>query len=288
MTAAFDRIIVVDWSASSTPKRGADSIWIGASEKGRAQPLENPPTRAAAMDRLRAQITDALGQGARLLIAFDIGFGFPRGFARTLTGQPRALAVWDWLEARIEDDTQNRNNRFQVAARINAHFPGTGPFWGRPNGCALPDLPAKGRARVGHGLAELRQTELICSGAHPMWKLYTTGAVGSQSLLGQAHLARLRREFAPGIGVWPMEGAAAQLVLAETYLSLIDTEVRAARGYPCKDAAQVDLFARALGLVDLGALLDAPADPATLIEEGWILGAGHQAALLAALGLTGG
>lgn len=284
MATAFDRILVVDWSANSTPKRGADSIWIGVAGQGHAQPPENPPTRTAAMESLRAQISDALGQGARLLIAFDVGFGFPRGFARALTGQPRALAVWDWLEARVEDDAQNRNNRFQIAAQINRHFPGIGPFWGRPNGCDLPDLPAKGRARHGHGLAELRQTELICSGAHPMWKLYTTGAVGSQSLLAQAHLARLRREFAPDIGVWPMQGAGAQVVLAETYLSLIDPAVKAARGYACKDAAQVDLLASALGRVELGALLDAPADPATLTEEGWILGAGHQAALLAALG----
>lgn len=284
MTAEFDRIIVVDWSASSTPKRGADSIWIGAAGKGHAQPLENPPTRAAAMARLRAQISDALGQGARLLIAFDVGFGFPRGFAQTLTGQPCALAVWDWLAARIEDDAQNRNNRFQLAAQINRLFPGIGPFWGRPNRCDLPDLPAKGRAREGHGLAELRQTELICSGAHPMWKLYTTGAVGSQSLLAQAHLARLRREFAADIGVWPMQGAGAQVVLTETYLSLIDPAVKAARGYACKDAAQVDLLARALSRTELAALLDAPADAATLTEEGWILGAGHQDALLAALG----
>jgi hypothetical protein len=29
----FDRFVVVDWSASSTPKLGRDSIWIGVSHR---------------------------------------------------------------------------------------------------------------------------------------------------------------------------------------------------------------------------------------------------------------
>jgi molybdopterin molybdotransferase len=278
----FDRVLVVDWSANSSPKLGADSIWIGRAGAAARGP-ENLPTRAAAMAALRTEIAAVRAAGQRALICFDIGFGFPRGFAQHLTGRAEALAVWDWLAARIDDDAQNRNNRFAVAAEINRRFPGLGPFWGRPNGHDLPDLPAKGTARADHGLAELRETEALCAGAHPMWKLYTTGSVGSQSLLGQAHLALLRRDIGAALSVWPMQAADTPVVLAETYLSLIDPAVKAAQGYACKDAAQVDLLARAFHRADMGALMAAPAPASLLREEGWILGAGHGDRLLAHL-----
>ena len=279
----FDHVLVVDWSANSTPKLGADSIWIGGAGAGQAPP-QNLPTRMAAMDALRARLDAALNAGERVLVAFDIGFGYPRGFAPHLTGRAEALAVWDWLAARIRDDARNRNNRFEVAAEINRLFPGLGPFWGRPAGRDLPDLPEKGRLRHGHDLDELRQTEALCSGAHPMWKLYTTGSVGSQSLLGQAHLAALRAEYGARLAVWPMQPPDAPIVLAETYLSLLDpaVQVRAPR-YPCKDAAQVDLLARAFHKTDLAPLLTPPAAPDILREEGWILGAGAAPELLAAI-----
>ncbi|MCC5956038.1 MAG: molybdopterin molybdenumtransferase MoeA [Natronohydrobacter sp.] len=279
----FDRFLVVDWSANSTPKRGADSIWIGAAG-AQARPPQNFATRAETIAYLRDQMHAALAADQRMLISFDIGFGFPKGFAKHLTGRPEALAVWEWLAARIEDDAKNSNNRFHVAAEINRRFPGLGPFWGRPDHLDLPDLPAKGKERSRHGLTELRATELLCAGAHPMWKLYTTGSVGSQSLLGQAHLAHLRAEFSDQLAVWPMQDHAAPLVLAETYLSLIDTAVKEAKGYSCKDAAQVDLLARAFHGVSLETMMHPDAPPEILREEGWILGAGHGAELLAALG----
>ena len=278
----FDRVLVVDWSANATPKLGADSIWIGSAGAGAVAP-RNMPTRFACMEALRTEIAAAQASGQRMLVAFDIGFGFPRGFAAHLTGRAEALAVWDWLADRVEDDARNANNRFEVAAQINRVFPGIGPFWGRPNGRDLPDLPAKGTAREGHGLAELRDTEALCAGAHPMWKLYTTGSVGSQSLLGQAHLARLRQEFTDALSVWPMEGDEAPIVLVETYLSLIDPAVKQAQNYPCKDAAQVDLLARAFHHADMTQLMAVSATPETLREEGWILGAGHAAHLLEVL-----
>jgi molybdopterin molybdotransferase len=274
----FDLVLVVDWSANSTPKLGADSIWIGSAGRGAVPPV-NLPTRSAAMDALRAQISGA----GRVLVAFDIGFGFPTGFAKRLTGQASALAVWDWLATQITDDDRNRNNRFQVAARMNRQFDGLGPFWGCPNGMDMPDLPARGTLRHGHGLAELRETEGLCAGAHPMWKLYTTGSVGSQSLLGQARLAGLRRDLGAELSVWPMQGAQGRIVLAETYLSLVDPMVRQVQGYPCKDAAQVDLLARAFYHTDLTPLLAPQAAQTILQEEGWILGAGFGPLLCASI-----
>ena len=286
----FSRFIVLDWSASSVPKRGADSIWMGEAGSDARPPL-NPSTRAEAMALLGERIDAARAAGERLLVALDIAFGYPSGFAARLTGRAEALAVWDWLAARIEDGPDNTNNRFALAAEINRRFPGVGPFWGCPKGRNMPDLPERGRARHGHGLAELRRAEALCSGAHPVWKLYTTGSVGSQALLGIARLAQLRAARPGQVAVWPMEPAGdAPVVLAETYLSLINPAVRAASGYSCKDAAQVDLLARALaGLARnhrLAPLLVADAPSEILRDEGWILGAGHAQALNDALAVS--
>lgn len=276
----FDRVIVVDWSASSVPKTGKDSIWVG--EAG--LPPVNLPTRAAAVGHLHRRISDALAAGERLLIGADFPFGFPTGFAAGLTGQPRALAVWDWLAARLQDDDRNRNTRFAVAAAINRHFPGVGPFWGRPAHHDHPDLPDKGSLRRDHGLPERRRCEALVPGTQPGWKLFTTGSVGSQALTGIPALHRLRALVPGQVAVWPFEAwDGAPVVVAEIFPSMLAPQVRAATGYPCKDAAQVDLLARALANADLGPMLVPDIAAETLIEEGWILGAGHAPALAMAL-----
>jgi molybdopterin molybdotransferase len=146
-----------------------------------------------------------------------------------------------------------------------------------------PTCQRRAQRATDHGLAELRATEALCAGAHPMWKLYTTGSVGSQSMLGQAHLAGLRRDIGDRALGLAHAGADTPVVLAETYLSLIDPAVKAAQGYACKDAAQVDLLARAFHRAEMGALMATPAPAPLLREEGWILGAGHGDRLLAHL-----
>lgn len=224
---------------------------------------------------------DSLPSGQRLLIGFDFPMGYPTGFAARLTGQPQARAVWAWLAARLQDDASNRNNRFEVAAEINREF-GGGPFWGRPAGLALPDLPA--RKTIDYrslGLTERREVERLVPRAQAVWKLYTTGAAGSQGLMGQAMLHRLAQM--PDVAVWPFDRAEARIVLAEVYPSLLAAEV-AADPAAIKDEAQVRLLAKALFRLsqggDLTPLLETPAIAA---EEGWILGAGHSAALRGAL-----
>ncbi len=277
---SFARVIVVDWSAAASPRLGADSIWVG--EAARA-PV-NLPTRAAAGVYLAGRVAEALAAGERLLIGADFPFAYPRGFAERLAGKPRALAVWSWLAAHLRDDAANMNNRFELAAAINRRFPGIGPFWGRPAHLALPDLPDRGSLRQGHGLPERRQVEALLPGTQPCWKLYTTGSVGSQALTGIPALHRLRAAFPGQVAVWPFEPCDdAPVVLAEIFPSILAPQVRQAAGYPCKDAAQVDLLARALSAADLTPLLH-PDQPAGLLaEEGWILGAGYRQALAAAL-----
>ena len=285
-----DRVAIIDWSAEGRPKRGRDSIWLGIAGPG-SETAENIPTRAEAEARLGALIGNTLAAGERLLIGADFAFGYPAGFAAGLTGQAGALAVWAWLAARIEDGPDNRNNRFAVAAEANRAFPGTGPFWFRPPALDLPDLPLRGTERAGHGLPERRQADLRATGAQPVWKLGTAGAVGSQALTGLPVLWRLRAAFKGRVAVWPLEPwEGAPVVLAEVFPSMLAGAVAAAAagepGLP-RDAHQVRLLSRALyRLAREGGLapLFAPrVAPAVLAEEGWILGLGHEAALARAV-----
>jgi hypothetical protein len=177
---------------------------------------------------------------------------------------------------------------------MNTALPGVGPFWGRPATMVAPGVPEKGSARTGHGLPERRLVEERVRGAQPCWKLYTTGSVGSQALLGVARLVRLRA--ATGAAVWPFDTGLrppqAPVVLAEVYPSLLDAAVKARPEGEIKDAAQVRLTAKAFAQLDaeqqLASLFGAgddltAAERATIArEEAWILGAGREAELRAA------
>ena len=273
----FDSVVVVDWSAASalSPARPSpDAIWIG--QAGRESRYFRGRLQAEAA--LRDLITQEQAAGRRLLIGFDFPFGYPAGFAARLTGQAAAQAVWAWLAARIEDGPDNANNRFALAASINRELGGGGPFWGCPPGLSLPGLPArKGVDYPALGLSERRAVERLVPRAQPVWKLYTTGAAGSQALMGLPMIHRL--SALPGVAVWPFDDAEAPVVLAEVYPSLLARAV-AADSAAVRDEAQVRLLSRALARADLAPLL---AVPQIAREEGWILGAGHVAALEAAL-----
>ena len=299
----FDLVAVVDWSASSARPRTrpqADAIWVGlASAPGIITTYH--PSRHAAELALNRMIDAALSQNQRLLIGFDFPMGYPDGFAARLTGHASAPAVWDWLNHHITDGPLNRNNRFAVADQINQTFNADqtlgGPFWGRPESQPFPHLPA--RKTVDYpslNLAERRRVEQVVRSAQPVWKLYTTGAAGSQSLTGLPLIHRLSQR--PQVSVWPFQPAT-QVTLAEVYPSLLAPAVtatltaangpvsaRANAPRAIKDEVQVRLLSRALhSLSQAGALTaflnDPP--PEARSEEGWILGAGHAAALLAAL-----
>jgi hypothetical protein len=270
----FDRVVIVDWSARSSPspaRESADAIWVGEAGVGEAYHR----TRATAEADLAGRIA-GLPAGQRMLVGFDFPFAYPAGFAAAL-GCDGPLGVWDWLAERISDAPDNANNRFAVAAALNRMFPGIGPFWGRPDRVPLPDLPAKGSLRHGHGLPERRAVETAVPTAQPVWKLFTTGSVGSQALLGLPVLSRLRR--LPGVTVWPFESMG-RVVLAEVWPSLLAAQVAAEQGNGIKDRVQVRVLARELarlaGEERLAPLFEVP-DVAR--EEGWILGVGHQAAL---------
>ncbi|MFN4192399.1 MAG: hypothetical protein ACK4GM_07855 [Tabrizicola sp.] len=275
----FDRVIVVDWSGRGTPSPARpvrDAIWAGLCETDR-QEEHYFRTRAEASDWLSARLTEA----GRQLVGFDFPLGYPTGFARLVTGRDEARALHGWLAERIEDGPDNHNNRFEVAAEINASLGGTGPFWGRPRARQIPHLPSvKAVDYAALGLAEKRRVESANPPAKPVWQLMGAGSVGSQALLGIPVVHRLAK--ASGARVWPFD-VPGPLTLAEVYPSLL-APVVAASGDSIPDRAQVRLLSRALfALARADRLAPLFATPPEAAEEGWILGAGQADLLREAL-----
>lgn len=288
----FDGYIAVDWSANGKPKQGNDSIWIASRGEGRTETPENPATRQAAVSRIEELLEKATAAGWRLLVGFDFPFGYPEGTARLMTGRAGWEAVWSRIAEVLEDDSRNKNNRFDAAALLNAAFVVDGPFWGNGLPRDIPGLPRK-KPASGWGVnlpANLRHAESEVKSAQEVWKLNGVGSVGGQALTGIAALEGLRNRV--DAQVWPFEtlGEGRSHVLAEIYPSLIEPNP----GPEVKDARQVDAVAVALQQLDkLGELkqhLRAPSQmPAAVCkEEGLILGmqdpAGFQRAARMAAG----
>ena len=290
----FDNVIVIDWSARSTPspaKPSRDAIFLCVSRlsEGESRHPEYHRTRISAMSRLRDILDGELVAGKRSLVGFDFSFGYPIGFAKGLTGKVSGLAIWDWLAERIEDDVDNSNNRFEIAAQINNMFPGIGPFWGAPSTVIYAGLPHKGILRSGHGMIEFRKTERASKTAQSSWKLFTTGSVGSQTLLGLKHLTGLRKFLGNHCQVFPLETGLdlpdAPVVLCEIYPSYYKFNynepleiIYPDASYDILDARQVrgtcDNFAELIkNRQFIRYLFKLPnVNISTLIEEGWIVG----------------
>ena len=307
--ALFDCIVVVDWSASSVPKLGPDSVWSHVLDVTTdTADTVNHPTRRDAEDHLREVLA---GTAGRVLVGCDFSYGYPSGFAAAaglLEGlpphrppdRPAWRAIWDHLTGAITDGPANANDRFAVASSLNARVgPGPGPFWGttsdRHVGAALARTKAPGfphACRSGLVLAEHRITErrLHARGSRPgsTWQLAGIGSVGSQSLTGIPVVARWCADPALSnrSAVWPFEtgmttdptgGRTDAIVHAEVWPSSIAVDLGR---HGVKDAAQVICLAEHLAVLDAdGRLAEAfhptvTADelPAVLDEEGWILG----------------
>lgn len=274
----FRRFVMVDWSGGNDrgPRPKKDAIWIG--EDGQAPVYCR--NRQIAEDWLAARIETALTAAERLLIGFDFPFGYPSGFAAALCGRTDPFALWGWLAVRVED-APDANNRFDLAGKINRHLgQGRGPFWGNGLRRDIDGLP---RTKQGYHnpFPDRRACDLAAKGSFTCWQLAGAGAVGSQVLMGLPVLARLRDRFSGQIGVWPFEPLHRPVAFVEIWPGLIEPAVRARTGpQDIRDAIQVALLAGGLarlGHQPLAAMLAVQAP-----EEGWILGLGAEALLVAA------
>jgi molybdopterin molybdotransferase len=274
---SFDTFVMVDWSGGNDrgPAPKKDAIWAAVLRGGVAAPSKYLRNRQVAETWLVALFDEELAAGRHVLVGFDFPFGYPDGFAQALIGNAAPQALWDWFAHHLAD-APDGNNRFELAAQINAQFPGVGPFWFNAGPVDFPDLPRKGRDRHGHGMPEKRQCEQLAQGAFSCWQMGGAGAVGSQVFTGLAVLSRLRAIFATQVSVWPFEPLNTPIVFAEIWPSLYADEVRAeTKPGDIKDEVQVRLlaqrFARAQASGELVRHL-AAAPKAARAGEGWILG----------------
>lgn len=297
---------MVDWSASNAPGPrlgGRNGIWIATARDGAAPQVASHRTRHDAIRALTSALVGHVAAGRRTLVGFDFVFGYPAGTAASLglnDDVPPWRAVWELLSERIVDGEDNRNNRFEIAAELNAAIGSPpGPFWGlaqqRPTAANLlptrPSFPF--RTSRGPLLEEWRSVESTqrAAGHRPKsaWQLYGAGSVGSQALVGVPGLASLR--FHPGLAdvsaVWPFETGFTSdpvedrrpwIVYVEVYPSLLVPDPAL---HPVLDARQVLALVSTYRTMDeSGAFAGAfgPADKplhamtTAVSEEGWVLG----------------
>ena len=195
-----------------------DAIWLGEYVR---EPYSYTDqylrTRQVAYEKILARLQQHLAKDRRVLVGFDFSYGYPSGFSSALNlpaGIPSWQGVWSTLSEAIEDAPDNSNNRFQVAANLNAAIAGggPGPFWGCPAAKRGPNLDTHGpgfpfTVKEELILPRLRHCESRLPGVQEVWKLFYAGCVGSQVLMGIPRLAALRNhpELEAISAVWPFE-----------------------------------------------------------------------------------
>ena len=287
---------MVDWSANSKPKTGADSIWIGVLKRDvRFQFVFesfNSPTRGEAEARLTVILDDLKKRGEKALLGFDFPLGFPRGTGAALKLKTEDWAgLWAFLAANVVDKKDNTNNRFAVASKMNRLMTDEArPFWGSPPKDVQRWLASTKPPEHGTDVPPvLRHAEVVAKGAKPIWQIFGNGTVGSQAIMGIPAVGRLKAARGDAFKVWPFETGYKTLTAAD----LDGVEVVATEVYPsmvkpeplpgdAKDLAQVRALCQHFAKLDeagklaaaFGPAKDAAADVVLDAEreEGWILG----------------
>jgi hypothetical protein len=307
--STFHRYIAVDWSAKSVPssnKPSADAIWVGKKTCKDEETREFYfRTRFECEKFLANELCDAVDCGERVLIGYDFDFGFPTGFASSLgyVGNLPWKFIWDKISNMIEDDTTNRNNRFEVAASINKEIAGSdtnGPLWGCPAGQSYDGLFPKSpaypfKSTNGILLGRRRVCEKRESQAQPVWKLIGSASVGGQSLVGIPVINRLRHveKLVDLSRIWPFETGFDSKVLFDGSARVVHVEIWPGllssildKSCVVRDQAQVRATVNWLFETDKAkrlAWLFTPPNwltnlelTAAAMEEGWVIGAGHN------------
>ena len=293
---AFDAYVMVDWSSSSSPVTGNDSIWIArgvwSDRTFTAGSPQNVPTRVQAVDILREQLLLWRNEGKRVLVGLDFAFGYPAGFARAL-GLTSASGAWRALHehfgSNVKDSEQNLHNRDSFADECNRRVGAPGPFWGCTASSVTGSLTQQ---RIGvfqfphHKLEEWRATDIAARRrvtTQSVWKLNCGVSVGGQTILGIKHLDQLARSV--GGHRWPFEGWSTPegpaICFAEIFPSLVRYPEWTAEYASRRDRTQVQSCVRYAAERDSAGMLKGDfAKPGTLDavtlarvedEEGWIL-----------------
>lgn len=325
----FDTYLMVDWSASKTPskKPEKDAIWWAVrSAAGREADVlrrlkeirksdesvksyysgtqVHEATRAAAINHIREFVSQEADETRRVLVGFDFAFGYPCGFAGRIIepGEVPAVQLWEDLDRRVNDEPQEKCDRYQVAKTWNDIFKGSGsghegPFWSVSRAEALgrksagnPHKKSKnGRETWPFCFGQRRVTDTLASGAQTVWQLDGPGAVGSQVLLGLPWLHRLRSSLRATPDsqdrcvVWPFDtgfelptaSEQTRIVIVEIFPSLLRDAIE--KGQKCdevRDCAQVRLNALAFSRLDergkLGPLFLGPRASEPKMCQEWV------------------
>ena len=306
----FDAYLAIDWSARNKPSSEAptkDALWVGEATSYGDQitscECHYERTRHSCIDYVRTRLQHYAAKSMRVFVGFDFAYGYPNGFAAAL-GFSGNGSSWrytlDEISGAIQDDDKNSNDRFKVAAELNRRCNGltAGPLWGCP--VAKIDLPYLNSTSPsfpfvtisGVSLDRLRLTDRRLKGVQPVWKLFYTGSVGGQVLVGLPQLRKLRDnpDLAPFSRVWPFETsfsaasipASGPLILhAEIWPGVVKDRLKPGKIHDC---AQVEAMVEWLAELDstgkLAPLFEPPVGLSTaelqncIDEEGWILGAG--------------
>jgi precorrin-8X/cobalt-precorrin-8 methylmutase len=157
----FDAYLMVDWSASSRPVTGSDSVWyclvVRTGVNLSVAALENPTTRRRAMTEINDILRGLARREQMVLVGFDFPYGYLAGFADALgvTDTPAWIGVW----REIVDRDDNSNNRFEVAGNLNCRVSNSCcPFWGCPKGRESATMSCN-KGGPGH-LAKKRLTDI--------------------------------------------------------------------------------------------------------------------------------
>lgn len=212
------RIIAIDWSGASSGERS--KVWLAEVADGRMTRLECGRSRDEVID----DVIEEAGRDRELVVGLDFAFSLPEWFFGD-RGLSDVEGLWTLVGRHCEE-------------WLAACEP---PFWGRP-GRRRPDLPGHFRrtdtaARIG-GI-----------GAKSVFQIGGAGAVGTGSLRGMPHLARLR---SAGFAVWPFHEVRLPLVI-EIYprvltgpvrkSSQVDRQRYLASGFPEMQPEQLSLAA---------------------------------------------
>ena len=169
------RVIAVDWSGA---RAGAQhKIWLAEVRDGRLRRLESGRSRRELVEHL----IDEAARDPDMVVGLDFAFSFPRWFAEGL-GATSVEEVWDVVARQGEEWLCDCPH----------------PFWGKSGSRKPKDREL------------LRRTESRASEEHEgvnpksVFQIAGPGAVGTGSIRGMLHLAKLRRvDFA----IWPFHEA---------------------------------------------------------------------------------